>query len=155
MIPEEIQKFEEAAALEAQDPTVLAGGQFDRGELTLDVARAKIAAACEWFKSRGYVLLEDITATDWWPVEPRLRVVYHLYAIPGFKRVRLAVRVPGDDPRLDSVTSVYPAANWYERELYDLFGVHFNGHPDLRRIMMPDDWEGHPLRKDFPTEGLR
>jgi NADH-quinone oxidoreductase subunit C len=71
------------------------------------------------------------------------------------QRVRLVVRLDGDAPSLDSITSVWPSANFYEREVFDLFGVHFSGHPNLRRIMMPEDWKGHPLRKDYPVEGYR
>ncbi len=155
MIPEEIRSFPEASALEAHDPVILAGGKYDRGELTLEVARERIVDACRWFRTRGYNLLSSITATDWYPVEPRFRVVYHLYSLGEFKRLRLAARVSGDDPRIDSVIAVWPAANWYEREMFDLFGLHFNGHPELKRILMPEDWEGHPLRKDYPIEGIR
>jgi len=81
--------------------------------------------------------------------------VYHLLSIPHRQRLRLKVRLNGDDPSLESVTSVWPSANFFEREVYDLFGVRFASHPNLRRIMMPEDWEGHPLRKDYPVEGYR
>jgi NADH-quinone oxidoreductase subunit C len=105
--------------------------------------------------------LADVTASDWWPREPRFEVVYHLAclgvpiqypdAAPA-RRLRLKVRVAGDDARLPTVSEIWPAANWPERELWDLFGLGFEGHPDLRRILMPDDWEGHPLRKDYPVQ---
>ena len=155
MIPDELRNFPEASQLEEQDPSVLAGGQYDRGELTLEVPREKLVSACRWFRARGYNLLSSITATDLHPLAPRFRVVYHLYAIAEHKPLRLAVRVGGADPRLESMIPVWPAANWYERELFDLFGIRFDGHPNLKRIMLPDDWEGHPLRKDYPTEGPR
>lgn len=155
MIPQEIQSFPEAAGLEAYDPSILVGGRHDRGELTLEVAQQKIVAACEWLRGHGYQRLSSITATDQFPLEPRFRVVYHLHSLSDFKYLRLAVRVEGQNPRVDSVVPVWPAANWYEREVFDLFGVHFSGHPDLCRILMPEDWEGHPLRKDFPIEGIR
>ena len=155
MVPHQIQQFPEAEALESHDPSILVGGRDDRGELTLEVAADKIAAACEWFRARGYSLLSSITATDGYPVEPRFRLVYQLYSLAEFRHLRLAVQVAGEDPRVDSVVSVWPAADWYEREVFDLFGVHFRGHPNLKRILMPDDWEGHPLRKDFPIEGIR
>ena len=155
MVPQEIQHFTEAAALEAHDPSILVGGRYDREELTLEVAASKIVAACEWFRARGYTLLTSITATDWYPVEPRFRLLYHLYSLTEFQHLRLVVQLRGDDPQVDSVVRVWPAADWYEREVFDLFGVHFRGHPNLQRILMPNDWEGHPLRKDFPTEGIR
>jgi NADH-quinone oxidoreductase subunit C len=82
-------------------------------------------------------------------------VVYHLLSIAKKERVRLKVRLDGSSPAIESVTSVWPSANFYEREVFDLFGVRFSGHPNLKRIMMPDDWEGHPLRKDYPVEGYR
>ncbi len=155
MVPEEILKFAEAAELEAHDPSALVGGKYERGELTLEVAAEKVAAVCGWLRARGYDRLSSITATDWHPLEPRFRVLYHLYATSAFRRLRLAVRLGRDNPRLNSVVGVWPAANWYEREVFDLFGVVFDGHPDLRRILLPEDWEGHPLRKDYPVEGMR
>jgi NADH-quinone oxidoreductase subunit C len=106
----------------------------------------------------GYVLLVDVAAVDYFPREPRFEVVY-LLASPGVsgfgtvpKRLRVKVRVPGTDPRVPSVSDVWRAANWAEREVYDFFGIHFGGHADLRRILMPDDWEGFPLRKDYPVQ---
>jgi NADH-quinone oxidoreductase subunit C len=155
MIPDQLRNFQEASQLEEEDPSVLAGGQYDRGELTLEAPPEKLVAACRWFRARGYNLLSSITATDLHPLEPRFRVVYHLYAVAQHKPLRLAVRVGGADPRLESMIPVWPSANWYERELFDLFGIRFDGHPNLKRIMLPDDWEGHPLRKDYPTEGIR
>jgi NADH-quinone oxidoreductase subunit C len=92
---------------------------------------------------------------DRFPMEPRFDVNYHLVSIPTRQAVRVRVRLEGNDPQLESMTAVWPTASWHEREAFDLFGVRFNGHPDLRRILMPDDWEGHPLRKDYPVEGFR
>ena len=97
--------------------------------------------------------LSTVTAVDRYPAEPRFEVVYHLHSIERNERVRLKCRLEGDDPEIESVTSVWRSANWYEREVFDLFGIRFRNHPDLRRIMMPDDWEGHPLRKDYPDHG--
>ena len=88
-------------------------------------------------------------------VRERLHVVYHLLSIPKKERVRLKVRLASSSPTLDSVTAVWPAANYFEREVFDLFGVRFAGHPYLRRLLMPEDWEGYPLRKDYPVEGYR
>ena len=92
---------------------------------------------------------------DWYPSEPRFEVIYQLLSIPNKERVRLKVRLSGDNPALDSVTSVWVGANYFEREVFDLFGIRFTGHPRLERILMPDNWEGHPLRKDYPVEGYR
>ena len=108
-----------------------------------------------------FALLVDVTAVDYLPAVPRFEVVYHLvclgeaYAIGApapARRLRVKVPVPGDEAWVASVTSVYPAAGWPEREVFDLFGIQFEGHPDLRRILMPDDWEGYPLRKDYPVQ---
>jgi NADH-quinone oxidoreductase subunit C len=92
---------------------------------------------------------------DKFPLEPRFELNYHLLSLEYRKRIRLKVRIPGDDPQVQSVTPIWPAANWHEREAFDLMGVRFEGHPDLTRILMPDDWEGYPLRKDYPVEGYR
>ncbi len=129
--------------------------KFDRDELTITVARENIVAACEALKQAGYNFLEDVTAVDWYPSEPRFQITYSILSMSLKQRVRLVVRLDGEDAALDSITPVWPAANFYEREVFDLFGVHFGGHPNLRRIMMPEDWNGHPLRKDYPVEGYR
>ena len=132
--------------------------KFDRDELTIVVKRAAIREACAILRddpALQFNFLSDITAVDWYPSEPRFDVVYHLLSISWHKRMRLKVRLAGDEPNLESITSVWPSANFFEREVYDLFGVRFAGHPNLRRIMMPEDWEGHPLRKDYPVEGYR
>jgi NADH-quinone oxidoreductase subunit C len=145
-----------AAAVDAFDATAVTDGKFDRDELTLEIAPAKIASVCGFLKyDRKFVRLSSVTAVDRYPAEPRFEVVYHLHSIEGNERVRLKCRLGGGQPEIDSVTSVWRSANWYEREVFDLFGIRFAGHPDLRRIMMPDDWEGHPLRKDYPTTGYR
>ncbi len=105
-----------------------------------------------------FVFLADVTAVDYLPSEPRFETVYHMvcvgsaYGTSTPKRLRVKVRVPAADPRVPSVVSVWPTAGWPEREVYDLMGVTFDGHPDLRRILMTDDWDGHPLRKDYPVQ---
>ncbi len=96
-----------------------------------------------------------MTAVDRYPAEPRFEIVYHLQAIAAKRWVRLKVRLAGDNPEMESAVCVYRSANWYEREVFDLFGVRFFNHPNLTRIMMPDDWVGHPLRKDVPVTGTR
>ena len=132
--------------------------KWDRDELTLWVPREHIREVCAFLRDNPelrFNYLTDITAVDWFPAEPRFEVVYHLLSISRKDRVRLKVRLAADDPNLESVTGVFPSANYYEREIFDLFGIRFSGHPYLRRIMMPEDWEGHPLRKDYPVEGYR
>ena len=96
--------------------------------------------------------LAELTAIDFWPREPRFEVVYLLVSIERRLRLRLKVRLAGDQARLATVTNLWPAANWLEREVWDLFGIVFDGHPDPRRLLMPEDWDGHPLRKDYPVQ---
>ena len=99
-----------------------------------------------------YNFLMDLTAVDYWKRKPRFEVVYHFLSLKNNFRVRLKIPVPEPDPKVDSLTSLWSAANWYEREVYDMFGIQFVGHPDLRRILMYPEFEGHPLRKDYPIE---
>ena len=129
--------------------------KFDRAELTITVARENVIAACKAVQQAGYNFLEDVTAVDWYPSEPRFQITYHILSHSLKARVRLVVRLNEGDAVIDSIVGVWPSANFYEREVFDLFGVRFSGHPNLRRIMMPDDWQGHPLRKDYPVEGYR
>jgi NADH-quinone oxidoreductase subunit C len=129
-----------------------------RGETTVVVPRQHLLAACQFLAgepSLGFTFLSDIATTDQFPLEPRFEVNYHLLAQERRDRIRLKVKLNGNDPKVPSVTSVWPGANWHERENYDLFGIQFEGHPDLKRILMPDEWEGHPLRKDYPMEGYQ
>ena len=156
MLPESVRERAVAAAVEAFDSDAVHGGRWDRGELTLEIAPAKITSVCGFLKyDQKFVRLSTVTAVDRFPAEPRFEVVYHLHSIERNERVRLKCRLPGAGPVIDSVTSVWRSANWYEREVFDLFGIQFLNHPDLRRIMMPDEWEGHPLRKDYPVTGAR
>jgi len=129
--------------------------KWDRNELTLTVAPENIRAAAQAAKDAGYNFFEDVTAVDWYPAEPRFQVAYSILSMGLKQRIRINARVSGDDPRIDSITSIWPAANFYEREVFDLFGIHLPGHPRLTRIMMPDNWNGHPLRKNYPVEGYR
>ena len=156
MLPENLNQNSIAAAVDAFDADAIKGGKFDRGELTLEIAPAKIASVCGFLKyDQAFVRLSTVTAVDRHPAEPRFEVVYHLHSIERNERVRLKCRVRGEDPLIESVTGVWRGANWYEREVFDLFGIKFLNHPDLRRIMLPDNWEGHPLRKDYPVTGSR
>ncbi len=129
--------------------------RFDRGELTLTVGSGDIVPALQALKAAGYNAFEDMTAVDWFPNEPRFQLSYHIVSHGLKERVRLRAMVNSDDPAVESATSVWAGANYYEREVFDLFGVRFEGHPNLRRILMPEDWVGHPLRKDYPVEGYR
>ena len=124
-----------------------------RGETTLVVDPQKIVDVCLFFRDTEgleYNFLSDVTVVDYYPQEPRFAVCYHLYSMAYNRRIRLKVYLPADNPRLPSITSVWPAANFQEREGYDMMGIVFEGHPYLRRILNPADWEGHPLRKDYP-----
>jgi NADH-quinone oxidoreductase subunit C len=144
------------AALLAWNQNAVQAARFDREELSVYVARESIREACAQLKTRGLVdFLSDVTCADFYPREPRFEMAYHLLSMKRKERVRLKVRLEGDDTSIESLTAVWPSANFFERELFDLFGIRFLGHPYLRRIMMPEDWEGHPLRKDYPVEGYR
>jgi len=122
---------------------------------TVIVDAAKIVEVCRSFKDQGFERLATVTAVDWHPAEPRFEVVYHLHSIARNERLRLKCRLTSAAAEIDSVVPVWRSADWYEREVFDLFGIAFRGHPDLRRIMMPEDWDGHPLRKDYPIHGGR
>jgi NADH-quinone oxidoreductase subunit C len=129
-----------------------------RGETTIVLPRNLLrdaALRCRDDKALQFNLLSDATCLDRYPLEPRFELNYHLVSIPQRQRVRLRVRLPGDDPVVDSLVPVWLGANWLEREIFDLFGIRFNEHPDLRRILLPEDWEGYPLRRDYPVEGYR
>ena len=127
------------------------------GELTLVVPREQIVAVCAHFKSAPgleFNMLADLCGVDRGPEEePRFEVNYHLFSTTKFHRVRLKALLHEEDAHVPSVAGVWRTANWHERETFDLFGVVFDGHPDLRRILLPDDWQGHALRKDFPLRG--
>lgn len=125
-----------------------------RGEVTVTVKKEEIVAICNFLKEAlQYNLLTDVTAVDYLGRDERFMVVYNLYSIPNKDRLRIKAPVAESDAAIDTVTGVWSTANWLEREVYDLFGVNFRNHPDLRRIMMTDDWVGHPLRKDYPLQG--
>ena len=156
MLPDSLRDREVASAVAAFDGDAVIGGNCAHNELTLEIAPAKISSICGFLKyDQGFVRLSTVTAVDRYPAEPRFEVVYHLHSIQRNERVRLKCRVRGEDPVIESVTAVWRSANWYEREVFDLFGIRFVNHPDLRRILLPDEWEGHPLRKDYPITGPR
>jgi NADH-quinone oxidoreductase subunit C len=155
---EQLKSHPALARLLEASASAVNSAKFDRDELTIWVDRSFIREACAILRDDPdcpFNYLSDLTCVDWYPSEPRFEVVYHLFSIPKKERVRLKTRLDGSSAVLESVTSVWPSANFYEREVFDLFGVRFTSHPNLKRIMMPDDWEGHPLRKDYPVEGYR
>jgi NADH-quinone oxidoreductase subunit C len=128
-----------------------------RGEVTVVVERGGLLDLLRELRSDdalSFDFLSDVTATDWPDREPRFWVAYHLSSSEHRHRARVKVGLASDDAVVPSVVPLYPAANFFERELFDLFGIEFHGHPDLRRILMPDDWEGHPLRKDYGIGGV-
>ncbi len=123
-----------------------------RDETTVIAPAEQIIDVLRTFRDApdGTPVLTDLTAVDRFPAEPRFEVVYLLTGYAPPVRVRVKARLAGDTPSIASATALWPAANWLEREVYDLFGIRFEGHPNLTRILLPDDWGGHPLRKDFP-----
>ena len=123
-----------------------------RGDVSLVVPPDQIVQVCQTLRDEfGFNLLAGQTAVDYWPAqEPRFHVIYQLYSMPHNVRIGLRVPVNGNAPSLPTVETVFPNANWLEREIWDMFGIRFAGHSDMRRILMPYDWEGHPLRKDYP-----
>src|ERR1039458_3787559 len=133
----------------------LVDAKFDRGELTLTIAAGQIRDAAATVQAAGYNFLEDLTAVDWFPSTPRFQVSYHILSHSLKELIRLRVLLDEANPSLPSITPIWPSANYYEREVFDLFGIDFKEHPNQRRILMPDDWTGNPLRKDYPVEGYR
>lgn len=125
-----------------------------RGQTSITVKREDIVAICSFLKKElGYNLLTDLCGVDYLGKSPRFMVVYNMYNLATKERLRIKIAVPESDARVDTVSTVWRTANWHERECWDLMGISFNNHPDLRRILMPADWQGHPLRKDYPLQG--
>ena len=141
--------------LKERFPSAIAEVETFRGEVTVTVSKNEILGICRFLHSDPdlqYHLLTDLCGVDLFPQTPRFEVVYHLCSVKSNVRLRLKTKV-GENESVSSVESVWKVANWYEREAYDLFGISFENHPDLRRILMWDGFEGHPLRKDYPVEG--
>jgi NADH-quinone oxidoreductase subunit C len=126
---------------------------YFRERATLEIDPAAIRTTLQHLRGKGYAFLASVHGVDHYPEEPRLGVVYELLDMSRVDRITVKLRVPLDAPAVDSVTDEWPTANHQEREIYDMFGVVFEGHPDLRRILMPEDYEGHPQRRDFPIGG--
>ncbi len=136
-------------------PEWFVDAKYDRNELTVTVEASRIRAAARTVQAAGYNFFEDMTAVDWFPSEPRFQLSYHILSHQYKEHIRLRAFVAEADARIDSIVPVWPSANFYEREVFDLFGIQFNDHPNMVRIMMPEEFEGHPLRKDYPVEGYR
>jgi NADH-quinone oxidoreductase subunit C len=145
------------AALQHAQPDAIGEVIEAFGEITVVVPRERIAELCSYLKTAPafeFNFLADLSGADRGPEEePRFEVNYHLFSTRKHHRLRLKVLLNDDDTHVPTVTGVWRTANWHERETFDLMGVIFDGHPDLRRILLPDDWEGHALRKDFPLRG--
>ncbi len=145
------------ARLKEQVPASILATEEFRGDLTVVVARADIVRVGEFVRTDpglGFDLILDVFGVDMYRPEERFEVVYNLYSILNRRYLRLKVRVPEDTPEVPTVTGVWPGANWHERETWDMFGIRFLGHPDLRRLYMPEEFEHFPLRKDFPLMGI-
>jgi len=130
------------------------------GQVGVSIRKDRVRDICLYLRDEPFLSMDhlaDLTAVDFsrYPGDtgPRFEVVYNMISTVHRHRIRLKVRVPEDDPRVDTVSSVWQTANWHERETYDLMGIRFDGHPDLRRILLAEDWEGHPLRKEYPLKG--
>ena len=146
---------EAATLIEAAVSGAVLGASEHRGELTIEIAAPRLREVAAYVKRPplAFVLLSDVTCADF-PDEPgRFRVAYHLFSLESAARLRLRAWAGAEDPELPSVSSVWATANWHEREVYDMFGVRFAGQPDMTRMLMPLDWEGHPLRRDYPLGG--
>jgi NADH-quinone oxidoreductase subunit C len=137
---------------EAQPESIL-DTEFQRGRAVLVADRRAIRAVLGHLQGQGYTFLASLHGVDYYPEEPRLGVLYELLDMHNVDRITVRVRVRTDQPRVPTATGLFPGANHPEREVYDMFGVEFDGHPDLRRILMPEDYEGFPQRRDFPVGG--
>jgi NADH-quinone oxidoreductase subunit C len=127
-----------------------------RGDVTVTLKQYFLLEICTFLRDdpdHSFRFLIDVTAIDYNEKKPRFVVVYHLLSHERNQRLRLKVPLEGDEPEIETITGIWPSANWHERETYDLLGVRFLNHPDLRRILLPDHWDCHPLRKDYPLEG--
>jgi NADH-quinone oxidoreductase subunit C len=138
---------------EAHGEDVVAETTFFRNQATLTVEPALVCAVLAHLREQGYAFMSSVHGVDYYPHEPRLGVIYEMLDMSRVDRIAVKVRVDSGDPVVPSVTGEWPTANHQEREVYDMFGVVFEGHPDLRRILMPEDYEGHPQRRDFPIGG--
>ena len=153
LIAGELRRAHAAAGGGSEEEGIVLGTTFFRRRATVEVAPASIRAVLEHLRERGYHFLASLHGVDYYPEEPRLGVLYELLDMERVDRISVKLRVPTDDPHVPSVVDLFPTADHQEREAFDMFGVVFDGHPDLRRILMPEDYEGHPQRRDFPIGG--
>jgi NADH-quinone oxidoreductase subunit C len=142
-----------AQELRDYDPDSIIGTEFQHNRAVLLASPEHVHGVIEQLHGKGYKFLASLHGLDYWPEEPRLGVIYELLDMETVDRISVKLRVPTDDARVASVVDIFPGADFPEREVYDMFGVEFDGHPDLRRILMPEDFEGHPQRRDFPIGG--
>lgn len=142
-----------AQELRDADSDSIRDTEFHRGRAVLVANPEKVRLVLEHLRSKGYTFLASLHGVDYYPHEPRLGVLYEMLDRSTVDRISVKARVSTDAPRIDSVVDMFPGANFPEREVYDMFGVVFDGHPDMRRILMPEDYEGHPQRRDFPVGG--
>lgn len=141
--------------IQASVPDAIEASSVFAGEFTLLIRKARLRQVCLLLRDElRFDSLRDLCGADYLRPEGRFEVVYNLYSLAGKFRLRLKVRVDEADLRVDTVSDIWSTANWHERETYDMYGIRFNGHPDLRRIFMPEEFEYHPLRKDFPLMGI-
>lgn len=152
MLPEVSAENPTALAIQAEYPEAIVDAKIAIDGLVLYVAPLQLLPVCRLLQKRGFERLTAVTAVDWWPRSPRFEVIYFLHSLSNNARLRLAVRL-GEGEAVESLCQIWRSANWYEREVIDLFGITFRNHPYPERIMMPADWEGHPLRKDYPIHG--
>jgi NADH-quinone oxidoreductase subunit C len=142
-----------AQELRETEPDSIIGTDFHHNRATLLAAPAHVHGVIERLKDQGFAFLASLHGCDYWPEEPRLGVLYELLDMDKVDRITVKVRVPVDAATLATTTDLFPGADFPEREVYDMFGVVFEGHPDLRRILMPEDFQGHPQRRDYPIGG--
>jgi NADH-quinone oxidoreductase subunit C len=159
MIPDSVQQDPVIAALAARFPDAVKSANNNFAEKTVEIAAASLIEVCNVLKSdHKFVRLSSVTAVDWHPREPRFDVVYHLHSLETKAWLRLKCQLGESEPgkfEIESLYHVWRSADWYEREIFDLFGIVFRNHPNLKRILMPEGWNGHPLRKDYPIHGFK
>jgi NADH/F420H2 dehydrogenase subunit C len=152
VLPELTAENPTALAVQAEYPEAIVDAKIATDGLVLYIAPLQLLPVCRLLQQRGFERLTAVTGVDWWPRSPRFEVIYFLHSMSNNARLRLAVRLK-EGESLESLCQIWRSANWYEREVIDLFGITFRNHPNPERIMMPADWEGHPLRKDYPIHG--
>ena len=154
MLPEILAENPTAIAISQQYPEAIVDAKKEPDRTVLYIDPEQILTVCRFLRDNAFERLAGITGVDWWPRNPRFEVVYLLHSYRENTRLRLMARL-AEGQEIDSVCSVWRGANWYEREVFDMFGIMFRNHPNLERIMMPADWEGYPLRKDYPVHGYK